>query len=1304
MAKKISKVSKSAIAAALAASAVVPAASAFAAETTTISNVVVTQDGKTFEITKAQFDAAIGLEYKYEVASIKVADKYYSKYDFNLVIGTGKTAPEAIAALATTPGVTAQNITPVQGTVGAGGVISAETPAADTEKPVITVDTAAITVENGAEVTLPTATVTDNKDTNLTATQEIKDAAGKSVTAIDTKVAGTYTVTYTAKDAAGNEAEAKTVTVTVKAGTLAVASVSAINSTSLKVTFNSDVKEAKPVNFVVKNSAGEQVYTKSATVSTTNKKEVTVELYDTLKDESTYTVTASGVVGTDNTTLASVDKTVTYTKAVAASIAFKSTKLPQENNINLKDYVVVKDAAGNDITSDATVEFVSSLPITDGKVNLANATSFILGATVKDTKVTTGNIPLSVEAAKAVSLEDVKLKAGTTDVATVYKGSYLDKDGKALLNPSFVASFKDQYGRAIAPSGTTYASLNPELLVVNSDGTVTARVATGTAYVRATNGTLSKTIAVEIKADPKVASITPAETAINLVATGANKTVKLVVKDQYNNVLSGQLVTATVDETDGKDYLDATISGNTDAKGESILTIDPKVKGTEEIKLSIGTGVDKVETTVTVTITEAGAFTGYAIVNGSSDNQLDIKSGSNDTSLQLNVYAVDASSNATSTTAETATWTTSDASVATVVGGKVTGLKVGTATITAKVGTITVGTFEVKVVDTTSSIATVTKAASLVKVDAGTKLSTTNVIDKSKTLYTAFTTKDKDGTEITETSKTTQLDSAIDKIYSSNSNIISVDTNNNSLTAKDFGTATITTTFKDTKISPVVTELSVDYLTPVGGTYTKSFVADGTFGPATGTWTVNGKLDITGTSTTAQTINLQNLFVTGDLTVDAPKGTVDIGSTVKVSGKTTVKNVSTNTLIIRGLLDGGVEITDTDGGSIQVISGAQIGAEGLKITSAITGGQPVIFKGDITVPVVVEVANANVQVQGTLSTLKVAATGATVNLTSSASVANLAVTSAATSDGKKVNVTGDASKISAVTAATGNSVASVLNTEKATGTVTASFTADTAKPKVTAATATANTVLTATGITTTGDSATIDLKAISTNKVTGASVTANETATLVLQTVDGMPKTSAPIRVATTATIDIARYLGTQDSNADGISLNALKALDTNNDGNVVVTGTLTDDAGNETTVTLNLQVPTVQVPTVQDSVKNAVATVLGSNGSVVLAGNTLTATVTNTTANLASTFDIASVVSALSAQGITLSSTDTVQIGSNTPVAVGNVVGQAATLQSQIATLAGKQSYSAVTLGDLKGKSITLVVKGQTFNFTVAQ
>ncbi|MFE8696426.1 5'-nucleotidase C-terminal domain-containing protein [Cytobacillus sp. FJAT-53684] len=86
----------------------------------------------------------------------------------------------------------------------------------DTEAPVLKFEgQKTIYVSYGASYNLPTVTATDNYDPAVKVTTVIKDASGKTIDKLDTKNPGTYTVTYSAVDLAGNRAADVVLTVIV---------------------------------------------------------------------------------------------------------------------------------------------------------------------------------------------------------------------------------------------------------------------------------------------------------------------------------------------------------------------------------------------------------------------------------------------------------------------------------------------------------------------------------------------------------------------------------------------------------------------------------------------------------------------------------------------------------------------------------------------------------------------------------------------------------------------------------------------------------------------------------------------------------------------------------------------------------------------------------------------------------------------------------------------------------------------------------------------------------------------------------
>jgi hypothetical protein len=139
---------------------------------------------------------------------------------------------------------------------------------ADKEAPVIKYDgPATVNVDNGADYKVPVLTATDNVDKDVKVTSVIKDAKGNVLDKIDTTVAGTYTVTYSAKDAAGNAAKDVVITVNVADATPAVTGVSAINAKQLQVTFN---KAIDPATVITPTGSDANTGTLISTVFTKN--------------------------------------------------------------------------------------------------------------------------------------------------------------------------------------------------------------------------------------------------------------------------------------------------------------------------------------------------------------------------------------------------------------------------------------------------------------------------------------------------------------------------------------------------------------------------------------------------------------------------------------------------------------------------------------------------------------------------------------------------------------------------------------------------------------------------------------------------------------------------------------------------------------------------------------------------------------------------------------------------------------------------------------------------------------------------
>jgi hypothetical protein len=615
---------------------------------------------------------------------------------------------------------------------------------------------------------------------------------------------------------------------------LSVESVSAVTSTEIKVIFNKDLvnETVKPSNFTIveKDNEYNEPYIDAVKVAGNV---VTMTLGDSLADATTYVVTVNGIAE------GSVE--VTYNKAIPASVVVTTDKLPSSGSAQLA--AKVYDASGNDVTGDFTVSYetnqTTSVVATDGSIaDVTYIDGNLIGkayVTKEDgTKVYSTQFVLVAEDVKAVTYEGFTIDAdgevadysalAADDIKTSIK---LDETTMYLF-PFVKDQFDGQYGTNVTSDGYfTFESKNPTVLVINETNGALTPVAEGTAtiVISDTNSDFKKSIAVEVKAAAKATTIEVAETSISISDSAPNKAVKVTVKDQYGDAVVGATVAVAIDEEDGNDIVDATMSGETDADGEATLTIDPKAKGTETIVLSNGTGDDKIETSISVEVLEAGTVvTGYVIENSADDNVLDVADAT-DNQLTLTLYPVDADGNIAGDSVD-ADWTFKDADDTTIVNGDnnagvvdwaetskvvtVDANEKGTVTATAKVGTLEVATFDITVVDSTPQLGSVSLTKNTLALNESDSNALTAVLENIVGKDTEGNPYDKDNDGTADV-----LDDAeIAAIYSSNTGVISSDTNldgsGDALTINAAGTTTLTITFEDVlNIDPISVKVNV---------------------------------------------------------------------------------------------------------------------------------------------------------------------------------------------------------------------------------------------------------------------------------------------------------------------------------------------------------------------------------------------------------------------------------------------------------------------------------------------------------------
>jgi len=504
----------------------------------------------------------------------------------------------------------------------------------------------------------------------------------------------------------------------------------AINNNQVEVTFNTEVKTVKPADFTVTTKAdGTYAFVTKAEVKSTDKKVVTLTFANAFTDKTTYNLKADGVVAVNDKVSSNSTAEFTYAKADVQSVEFTSTTIKTGDNI--KDHVKVTDKLGRDITkevelevatSDATVLDSTGLSQKEGKA--------VISVSVKGTEVKTANTtvtvsnaiaktfvgyhlaakvdaPATTEAFKKVKTEDVVTSVNLGDSAKVLNLYYLDQYGKSI--------------NVVNGTGATYTSVNPNVVVVNADGTITP-VSVGTGAVKVKIGEVETTIFVEVKAAAKVSTMKVDKSSVSAATGAVSSTFKVSFEDQYAKAANVDAKYLTV-----KSSNEAVAKAATTASGsvsEATYTLEAIKEGTANITVTYDDGTNKFEKVVAVTVTKAGSISGYEIVT--STTALDVDAAKTEdkndaTSGTIKVYSVDANGNrlselsadggVTVTFADDAATkaikdqlTLSDSTDTLTFADKAVISKATSATVVVKVGTLTVGNATFSIKDSTATV------------------------------------------------------------------------------------------------------------------------------------------------------------------------------------------------------------------------------------------------------------------------------------------------------------------------------------------------------------------------------------------------------------------------------------------------------------------------------------------------------------------------------------------------------------------------------------------------------------------------
>lgn len=573
-----------------------------------------------------------------------------------------------------------------------------------------------ITVDEGTkleDVKLP------EKVTVVYSDKSEKEASVKWDTSkLDTSKPDTYKLEGTVD---GTDLKAS-VNVVVKAVAPKVESVSAITTNSVKVVFNKEIEGLTADDVTVTNKGtGQKQYVKSVTLSA-DKKSATVEFYDKLANNNTYSFE-----------IKSGDNTLTYDFGYVATdvakIEIANQTVKKGDKISFKVY----DANGIDITNDVSsnlkIVSPSGLITDDGTVNLTPGTS----TTVKvvytnpttNLKVESDTVTVTATDAEPASISTYTVDSSQPnwDAADFKQNETIDT---ATTNKRIYVRLLDQFGKDYTLTGSeklVFESLNTDVAVVDKTTGVITPMGEGIApvkvsVVKTVDGKeveeISKTVSVKVIAPPVATGLT-LNTSNVTVSTqdtvGVTVTGKVV--DQYGNPVVGVTPTVSDADSNGNDnvnLVDATATP-TDNNGEFSFVVKPDTTkaqaGTYTVNVSVTVGTKTIKVPLTVTLKAPGSFYGYQ-VRGLVDT-LDKKSGATNGSMDISVVSVDNAGlviEEEPTDNVTVTVTDKDGNV---VAGAVTGTTVNasaltageTYTVTVKLGNKVIKTQPVSVVDTT---------------------------------------------------------------------------------------------------------------------------------------------------------------------------------------------------------------------------------------------------------------------------------------------------------------------------------------------------------------------------------------------------------------------------------------------------------------------------------------------------------------------------------------------------------------------------------------------------------------------------
>ena len=636
-------------------------------------------------------------------------------------------------------------------------------------------------------------TYVDTKSFEVKPAVDVVGDATKAVEDLETAAKADLTVQANlddaqAKFAAAKDAVAKVEDATTKAALQAridavdaivnyvnVTSVAATNASTIKVTFDKAVAPltAKNFNIYEKDNTYAVQYVESVSV---DKNVATLNMFYPLTAAENYVAQVSGVASLDGklSLKEAATKEFTYTVPTPASIAFAATTVTTGDPVK----VVIKDANGNDITSNYTsVEAGGKASYTDGTLVVESSSSVvtvdenkdvintlgtgysIVNAYIAGTTVKTGNTIIKVAStasAKLTSFGEFDLgKVNSTPVTSMYVSSGVKP---------FTAVTLDQNGNVIA-AALTYMSSNPMVATIDAKTGLVTPVSVGTTNITVVAeqtdsqnnviARIGKTITVTINAAPKAVTLKVDKASVKVVkGSNINATFTVSELDQYGNILPIAAPVVTLSQN-GKYVTVIPAATENDDNSWTYTVSENTATTTAGYETVTFTDVNGLKATTTAGTVVGGDFAGFAVVP--SATTLDLYANADHSqgprNVTIHVYETDASGNYLKeiSTDANVSYTVSDATILTQEAANTfTAVKTGTATVTVKVGTTTIAVPSFKVVDSTAALSVVTQNSDSISIATTDDLTKVlfGTFDETGNLTKAgvFTCKDQYGT------------------------------------------------------------------------------------------------------------------------------------------------------------------------------------------------------------------------------------------------------------------------------------------------------------------------------------------------------------------------------------------------------------------------------------------------------------------------------------------------------------------------------------------------------------------------------